>query len=118
MNITFRMNDRYVHEFTSKNLMNQDIVIDQISIMKENENDQEFCLMLDKVNNMNERKQSYLIKMNDSKYQHDTINVLVPASNKWIFTIADNDGNIIRSESTLIISLIIKEGKNEAKVNY
>ena len=115
MNITFRMNDRYVHEFTSKNLMNQDIVIDQISIMKETENDQEFCFMLDKVNNMNERKQSYLIKMNDSKYQHDTINVLVPASNKWIFTIADNDGNIIKSDSNLIISLIIKE--NETKID-
>ena len=115
MNITFRMNDRYVHEFTSKNLMNHDIVIDQISIMKENENDQEFCLMLDKVNNMNERKQSYFIKMNHSKYQHDTINVLVPASNKWIFTIADNNGNIIRSDSSLIISLIINETKIDNK---
>ena len=109
------MKDKYIHEFTTKNLMNKDIVIDQISIMKENENDQEFCLMLDKVNNMNERKQSYLIKMNDSKYQHDTINVLVPASNKWIFTIADNNGNIIRSDSSLIISLLINETKIDNK---
>ena len=109
------MKDNYIHEFTTKNLMNKDIVIDQISIMKENENDQEFCLMLDKVNNMNEYKQSYLIKMNDSKYQHDTINVLVPASNKWIFTIADNNGNIIRSDSSLIISLLINETKIDNK---
>ena len=109
------MKDNYIHEFTTKNLMNHDIIIDQISIMKEEENDQEFCLMLDKVNNMNEHKQSYLIKMNDSKYQHDTINVLVPMSNKWIFTVADNEGNIIKSESTLIISLIIKE--NETKID-
>lgn len=109
------MKDNYIHEFTTKNLMNKDIVIDQISIMKENENDQEFCLMLDKVNNMNERKQSYLIKMNDSKYQHDTINVLVPASNKWIFTVADNNGNIIRSDSSLIISLLINETKIDNK---
>ena len=115
MNITFRMKDNYIHEFTTKNLMNQDLVIEQISIMKENENDQEFCLMLDKVNNMNEYKQSYLIKMNDSKYQHDTINVLVPASNKWIFTIADNNGNIIRSDSSLIISLLINETKIDNK---
>ena len=115
MNITFRMKDNYIHEFTTKNLMNKDLVIEQISIMKENENDQEFCLMLDKVNNMNEYKQSYLIKMNDSKYQHDTINVLVPASNKWIFTIADNNGNIIRSDSSLIISLLINETKIDNK---
>ena len=115
MNITFRMKDNYIHEFTTKNLMNQDLVIEQISIMKEDANDQEFCLMLDKVNNMNEYKQSYLIKMNDSKYQHDTINVLVPASNKWIFTIADNNGNIIRSDSSLIISLLINETKIDNK---
>lgn len=115
MNITFRMKDNYIHEFTTKNLMNKDLVIEQISIMKEDANDQEFCLMLDKVNNMNEYKQSYLIKMNDSKYQHDTINVLVPASNKWIFTIADNNGNIIRSDSSLIISLLINETKIDNK---
>ena len=116
MNITFRMKDNYIHEFTTKNLMNQDLVIEQISIMKEDAgNNQEFCLMLDKVNNMNEYKQSYLIKMNDSKYQHDTINVLVPASNKWIFTVADNNGNIIRSDSSLIISLIINETKIDNK---
>ena len=115
MNITFRMKDNYIHEFTTKNLMNKDLVIEQISIMKEDENDQEFCLMLDKVNNMNEYKQSYLIKMNDSKYQHDTINVLVPASNKWIFTIADNNGNIIQSDSSLIISLLINETKIDNK---
>ena len=95
--------------------MNKDIVIEQISIMKEDANNQEFCLMLDKVNNMNEYKQSYLIKMNDSKYQHDTINVLVPASNKWIFTVADNNGNIIRSDSSLIISLLINETKIDNK---
>ena len=115
MNITFRMKDNYIHEFTTKNLMNKDLVIEQISIMKEDANDQEFCLMLDKVNNMNEYKQSYLIKMNDSKYQHDTINVLVPASNKWIFTVADNNGNIIRSDSSLIISLLINETKIDNK---
>ena len=115
MNITFRMKDNYIHEFTTKNLMNQDLVIEQISIMKEDANDQEFCLMLDKVNNMNEYKQSYLIKMNDSKYQHNTINVLVPASNKWIFTVADNNGNIIRSDSSLIISLLINETKIDNK---
>ena len=115
MNITFRMKDNYIHEFTTKNLMNKDLVIEQISIMKENENDQEFCFMLDKVNNMNEYKQSYLIKMNDSKYQHDTINVLIPASNKWIFTVADNNGNIIRSDSSLIISLLINETKIDNK---
>ena len=115
MNLTFRMKDNYIHEFTTKNLMNKDLVIEQISIMKEDANNQEFCLMLDKVNNMNERKQSYLIKMNDSKYQHDTINVLVPASNKWIFTVADNNGNIIRSDSSLIISLLINETKIDNK---
>ena len=116
MNITFRMKDNYIHEFTTKNLMNKDLVIEQISIMKEDAgNNQEFCLMLDKVNNMNEYKQSYLIKMNDSKYQHDTINILVPASNKWIFTIADNNGNIIRSDSSLIISLLINETKIDNK---
>ena len=115
MNITFRMKDNYIHEFTTKNLMNKDLVIEQISIMKEDANNQEFCLMLDKVNNMNEYKQSYLIKMNDSKYQHDTINVLVPASNKWIFTVADNNGNIIRSNSSLIISLLINETKIDNK---
>jgi len=116
MNLTFRMKDNYIHEFTTKNLMNKDLVIEQISIMKEDAgNNQEFCLMLDKVNNMNEYKQSYLIKMNDSKYQHDTINVLVPASNKWIFTVADNNGNIIRSDSSLIISLLINETKIDNK---
>ena len=59
------MKDNYIHEFTTKNLMNKDLVIEQISIMKEDANNQEFCLMLDKVNNMNEYKQSDLIKMNE-----------------------------------------------------
>lgn len=110
MNITFRLDKesgRYIHEFTTKNLMNSELLINQISIMKEDENDQTFCLMLDKVNNINEYKQSYLIKMNDRKYQHDTINIPIQPSRTWTFTIADNNGRIIQPESTLIISMIV-----------
>ena len=64
MNIVFNIDKTFEHEFTSNNLIKSDLLIERIS-MKGNEDVVGTCLVLDRVNNMQERKQSSLVVLNE-----------------------------------------------------
>ena len=79
MNLVFHIARTYEHEFTSNNLIKSDMVIDRIS-MKGNEIGT--CLVLDRVNNMQERRQSPLAVLNQVYTENAHMNVVVPKSRK------------------------------------
>ena len=62
MNLVFNIARTYEHEFTSNNLIKSDMVIDRISMKGEAAGT---CLVLDRVNNMQERRQSPLAVLNE-----------------------------------------------------
>ena len=92
MNLVFNIARTYEHEFTSNNLIKSDMVIDRIS-MKGNEIGT--CLVLDRVNNMQERRQSPLAVLNEAYTENAHMNVVVPKSRKWSFSLTDKTGATI-----------------------
>ena len=92
MNLVFNIARTYEHEFTSSNLIKSDMVIDRIS-MKRNEIGT--CLVLDRVNNMQERRQSPLVVLNEEFTENAHMNVVVPKSRKWSFSLTDKTGATI-----------------------
>ena len=107
MNLVFNIARTYEHEFTSNNLIKSDMVIDRIS-MKGNEIGT--CLVLDRVNNMQERRQSPLAVLNEgggssaspgesttphTYTENAHMNVVVPKSRKWSFSLTDKTGATI-----------------------
>ena len=64
MNLVFNIDKTFEHEFTSNNLIKSDVLIERIS-MKGNEDVVGTCLVLDRVNNMQERRQSPLVVLNE-----------------------------------------------------
>lgn len=117
MNYTFTIHDNHEIEWTSNNIIKSDIFIKQINILmtkSKNEDPQQICLVMQNINNMNERKQSPLFIINTSKtYTEDIINITVPASRKWIFYITDLKGNKISLKNPITVSLIL----NSLKIN-
>ena len=89
MNLVFNIAPTYEHEFTSNNLIKSNMVIDRIS-MKGNEIGT--CLVLDRVNNMQERRQSPLAVLNEAYTENSHMNVMVPKSRKWSFSLTDKTG--------------------------
>ena len=65
MNICFAITDKYEYEFTSNNLIKSDMVIDRIIIVADN-SVLGTCLLLDSANNMQERRQSPLVVVNET----------------------------------------------------
>ena len=63
MNICFSITDKYEYEFTSNNLIKSDMMIESIRIVAD-ENVIGTAILLDAVNNMQERKQSPLVVVN------------------------------------------------------
>ena len=59
MNLVFNIARTYEYEFTSNNLIKSDMVIDRVA-MKGSGDVTGVCLVLDRVNNMQERRQSPL----------------------------------------------------------
>ena len=57
MNLVFNIARTYEHEFTSNNLIKSDMVIDRISMKVDSPGT---CLVLDRLNNMHERRHSPL----------------------------------------------------------
>ena len=57
MNLTFSITHSFEKEFTTTNLDNSDLVIERVSIFTDEMN-LGYCLMLDTINNMQERRQS------------------------------------------------------------
>ena len=101
MNITFTLTSSYEQEFTSSNIVNNEIMIEQVSVCCDVD-DRSIpnevigsCIVLDTINNMQERKQSPLIVINDV-YQSDKVNIVVPKTSKWRFFVTDKDGNRIK----------------------
>ena len=92
MNLVFNIARMYEHEFTSNNLIKSDMVIDRIS-MKGNEIGT--CVELDRVNNMQERRQSPLVVLNEAYTENAHMNVVVSKSRKWCFSLTDKSGATI-----------------------
>ena len=107
MNLVFNIARTYEHEFTSNNLIKSDMVIDRISMKGESPGT---CLVLDRVNNMQERRQSPLVVLNEEytenaqsplvvlnqQYTENAhMNVVVPKSRKWSFSLTDKTGATI-----------------------
>ena len=51
--------------------------------------------MLDRVNNMQERRQSPLAVLNEAYTENAHMNVMVPKSRKWSFSLTDKTGATI-----------------------
>ena len=64
MNLVFNIDKTFEHEFTSNNLIKSDVLIERIS-MKGEEGVVGTCLVLDRINNMQERKQFPLVVLNE-----------------------------------------------------
>lgn len=92
MNLVFNIARTYEHEFTSNNLIKSDMVIDRISLKG---NEIGTCLVLDRVNNMQERRQSPLAVLNQVHTENAHMNVVVPKSRKWSFSLTDKSGATI-----------------------
>ena len=92
MNLVFNIARTYEHEFTSNNLIKSNMVIDRISMKGESPG---ICLVLDRVNNMQERRQSPLAVLNQAYTENAHMNVVVPKSRKWCFSLTDKTGATI-----------------------
>ena len=93
MNLVFNIARTYEHEFTSNNLIKSNMVIDRISMKGESPGTT--CLVLDRVNNMQERRQSPLAVLNEAYTENAHMNVVVPKSRKWSFSLTDKTGATI-----------------------
>ena len=103
MNICFAITDKYEYEFTSNNLIKCDMMIESIRIVAD-ENVIGTAILLDAVNNMQERKQSPLVVVNET-YQTNRLNVVVPKVRKWRFYLTDKEGRYITSRYPIIVSI-------------
>ena len=62
------------------------------------------AILLDAVNNMQERRQSPLVVVNET-YQSNRLNVVVPKVRKWRFYLTDKEGRYITSRYPIIVSI-------------
>ena len=92
MNLVFNIARTYEHEFTSNNLIKSDMVIDRVAMKGDVTG---VCLVLDRVNNMQERRQSPLVVLNQEYTENAHMNVVVPKSRKWCFSLTDKSGATI-----------------------
>ena len=103
MNICFSITDKYEYEFTSNNLIKCDMMIESIRIVA-NENVLGTVILLDAVNNMQERKQSPLVVVNGTS-QTNRLNVVVPKVRKWRFYLTNKEGGYIHIPYPIIVSI-------------
>ena len=92
MNLVFNIARTYEHEFTSNNLIKSDMVIDRVSMKSDSTGT---CLVLDRVNNMQEHKHFPLVVLNEEYTENAHMNVVVPKSRKWSFSLTDKTGATI-----------------------
>ena len=60
--------------------------------------------MLDTINNMQERKQSPMICINET-YQTDHFNTVIPKTRKWRFYMTDKEGHYITLKVPMYVSI-------------
>ena len=104
MNLVFNIDKTFEHEFTSNNLIKSDLLIERIS-MKADKEVLGTCLVLDRVNNMQERKQSPLVILNEQYTENAYLNVVVPKSRKWRFYLTDKNGLYIKVKWPITICI-------------
>ena len=112
MNICFAITDKYEYEFTSNNLIKCDMMLESIRIVASpgcsaspaDENVLGTVILLDAVNNMQERRQSPLVVVNET-YQSNRLNVVVPKVRKWRFYLTDKEGNYIHIDYPIRVSI-------------
>lgn len=103
MNLTFSITHSFEKEFTTTNLVNSDLVIERVSIFTDKMN-LGYCLMLDTINNMQERRQSPMTCINET-YQSDHYNTVVPKTRKWRFYMTDKEGHYITLKVPMYVSI-------------
>ena len=111
MNITFQIDSQYTKTFDFKNLQNNNILIQRVSILDKGYKD-DICLQLDQINNMQEKNQSYLTCINKI-YQSDLVNINVPKTRTWRFYLTDRQGNKIKlnHKINVYLNLVLINGK-------
>ena len=112
MNICFAIADKYEYEFTSNNLIKCDMMLESIRIVAD-ENVLGTVILLDAVNNMQERRQSPLVVVNET-YQSNRLNVVVPKVRKWRFYLTDKEGNYIHIDYPIRVSISFHVAGNHA----
>ena len=103
MNLTFSITHSFEKEFTTTNLVNSDLVIERVSIFTDKMN-LGYCLMLDTINNMQERRQSPMTCINEV-WQSDHYNTVVPKTRKWRFYMTDKEGHYITLKVPMYVSI-------------
>ena len=114
MNLVFNIDKTFEHEFTSNNLIKSDLLMERIS-MKGEEEAVGSHLVLDRVNNMQERQQSPLAVLNEGYTENAHLNVAVPKSRKWRFYLTDENGLYIKVKWPITVCIhfsIVNESKS------
>ena len=73
------------------------------------------CFMLDRVNNMQEHKQSPLVVLNEAYMENAHMNVVVPKSRKCRFYLIDKNGLYINVKWTIAVCIhfsVVNESKS------
>ena len=115
MNLTFQITQSFEYEFTTRNLINSDLVIERISISTDRYN-LGTCLLLDAINNSVEQKQGIFNSLGNSfvyspmvcinkTYQSDHFNTVIPKTRKWRFFMMNKAGQYISLKTPLIVSI-------------
>ena len=111
MNLVFNIDKTFEHEFTCNNFIKSDMVIDRISMKGESPGT---CLVLDRVNNMQERKDFPLAMLNDRYTENAYLNVMVPKSRNWRFYLMDKNGLYIKVKWPITVCIhfsVVNESK-------
>ena len=103
MNLTFAITSSFEKEFTTNNLVNSNLRIERVSIVSDPIN-LGTCLMLDTINNMQERKQSPMVCVNKT-YQSDHFNTVIPKTRKWRFYMTNKVGQRVSLKIPMIVSI-------------
>lgn len=103
MNLTFTITKQYEKEFVSSNLINSNLRIERVSICCGSD-DLGTCLLLDTINNMQERRQSPLVVIN-KKFQSDYVNITIPKTRKWRFYLTDKEGKYKSVHTPIVVSI-------------
>ena len=90
MNITFSLTSSYEYEFSSNNLVNNEMMIEHISLCCESDELIGSCIVLIVINDV---------------YQSDKVNIMVPKTSKWRFFVTDKEGNRIKLNRRVTMNL-------------
>ena len=102
MNLVLNIDKTFEHELTSNNLIKSDLLIERISMKGESP---VTCFVLDRVNNMQEHKQSSLTVLNEWYTENAYLNVVVPKSRKWRFYLMDKNGQYIKGKWPITVCI-------------